>query len=55
MKCLAFLCLSALFLASCQTELEGPKLKISAPNVTIQTIEGGGKFCPPGQAKKGWC
>ena len=52
MKYLALLCLSAFFLASCQTELEGPKLKISAPAVTIQ---GGSDFCPPGQAKKGRC
>ena len=52
MKYFAILCLSALFLASCRTELEGPKLKISAPSVTIG---GGNGFCPPGQAKKGRC
>ena len=52
MKYLALICFGALFLASCQTELDGPKLKISAPSVTIG---GGGGFCPPGQAKKGRC
>jgi hypothetical protein len=53
MKYLAILCFSALFLASCQTEIDGPKLKISAPSVSIGG--GGGGFCPPGQAKKGRC
>ncbi len=52
MRCIALLFLSALLLASCKTELEGPKLKISVPSVTIG---GGGGFCPPGQAKKGQC
>ena len=52
MKCVAFLCLSTLFLVACQAELEGPKLKVSSPSITIN---GGGNFCPPGQAKKGRC
>jgi PBP1b-binding outer membrane lipoprotein LpoB len=52
MKNFAIICLAALFLASCQTEMEAPKLKVSAPSVTIG---GGGGHCPPGHAKKGWC
>ena len=52
MKYLAVLFVGAFFLASCQTELEGPKLKVSAPALSI---ESGSGFCPPGQAKKGRC
>jgi hypothetical protein len=41
---------ASLFPVSCRTEIEAPKIKISAPDVKI---DGGGGFCPPGQAKKG--
>ncbi|MHC4469185.1 MAG: hypothetical protein ACYSUZ_07515 [Planctomycetota bacterium] len=40
-------------------ELIGPKVKVEGPKVKISgvQIEGdqSGKFCPPGQAKKGRC
>jgi hypothetical protein len=40
-------------------EIIGPKVKVEGPKVKIPgvQIEGGqsGKFCPPGQAKKGRC
>lgn len=40
-------------------ELTGPSIKVKGPEVKIPGVEGGvqggGKFCPPGQAKKGRC
>ena len=34
-------------------KVEGPKVKI--PGVRVVNDHGHGKFCPPGQAKKGRC
>ncbi len=40
-------------------ELVGPSIKVKGPEIKIPGVEvgvqGGGKFCPPGQAKKGRC
>jgi len=40
-------------------EFTGPSVKVKGPKVEIPGVEigvqGGGKFCPPGQAKKGRC
>ncbi len=40
-------------------EVTGPSIKVKGPEVKIPGVEvgvqSGGKFCPPGQAKKGRC
>ena len=45
------------WMTGCQ--LKGPSVKIKGPKVKIPGVEigvqGGGKFCPPGQSKKGRC
>ncbi len=44
-------------LTGCQ--FTGPSVKVKGPKVKIPGVEigvqGGGKFCPPGQAKKDRC
>lgn len=42
--------LMVLGLAGC--EIRGPSVKVKPP---VIEVEGGGKHCPPGQAKKGNC
>ncbi len=43
------------FLTGC--EITGPKIKVEGPKIKIPgvQVEDSGKFCPPGQAKKGRC
>ncbi len=43
---------TALLITACEAKVEGPKLKLSVPTLDIAPH---GKFCPPGQAKKGRC
>ncbi len=59
MKTLSFLMLGGLMVLLTGCELTGPSVKVKGPEVKIPGVEvgiqGGGKFCPPGQAKKGRC
>jgi hypothetical protein len=41
-------------LVACEAKIKGPSAEISTPKLTIYD-GGGGHFCPPGQAKKGYC
>ncbi len=45
------------FITGC--EITGPKIKVEGPKIKIPgvqvEVEDSGKFCPPGQAKKGRC
>lgn len=45
------------FLTACQATVEpkDPKVTIERDKITIESDDHGGKFCPPGHAKKGWC
>lgn len=43
-----------LHLAACSAEVKPGKVKVEASPVRV-TIDGGDRFCPPGQAKKGRC
>ena len=49
--------LAVLFVVSCTAKAKPPETEVSIPGVKVQV--GGahdhGKFCPPGQAKKGRC
>jgi len=45
--------LSACEVTGPSVKVEGPKVKI--PGVRVVNDHNGGKFCPPGQAKKGRC
>ncbi len=51
------ICAMMVWMTSCQ--FTGPSVKVEGPKVKIPGVEigvqGGGKFCPPGQAKKGRC
>jgi hypothetical protein len=48
-------------LSACSLYTDPHRTRISGGGMTLQTgegggnYEGGGKFCPPGQAKKGRC
>ena len=46
--------LAALPLAGCTAKIEPTKTKVVIPAVKIETGSDG-RFCPPGQAKKGRC
>lgn len=46
--------LALALLASCSAKVEGPSIKVKPTTVEIGP-DGGGDFCPPGQAKKGRC
>ena len=46
--------LAALLLAGCTAKIEPTKTKVVIPAVKIET-HSDGRFCPPGQAKKGRC
>ena len=51
------ICAMMVWMTGCQ--FTGPSIKVKGPKVEIPGVEigvqGGGKFCPPGQAKKGRC
>ncbi|RMH31468.1 MAG: hypothetical protein D6690_16195 [Nitrospirae bacterium] len=53
----AALLLILMWITGC--EVKGPSIKVKGPTVEIPDVEvgaeNGGKFCPPGQAKKGRC
>ncbi len=55
----ASLILISFTLAACQTTVSSPDVKIKTTGGTEIEIKDGdgdsGKFCPPGQAKKGNC
>lgn len=42
---------------ACTARVDAPKAKIDGPGYEIKVNDGynGGKHCPPGHAKKGWC
>jgi hypothetical protein len=42
-------------LAACSAEVRGPSVKVRPSVVEVGPDDGGGDFCPPGQAKKGRC
>lgn len=52
---LAFCSLVLSGLTAC--EVMGPSVKVEPPRVRVDgvVVEGQGKHCPPGQAKKGRC
>ncbi len=64
-RMIALLTSLTLFLAACQTTIEGdaPKTTVETDGVKVTIGEDGktsrdkgdGTFCPPGQAKKGRC
>lgn len=48
--------LGILTLAACTARVTPPKIEVEAkPAVEIEVGNDTGKFCPPGQAKKGRC
>ena len=62
LKTLAALAILGLMLTACQTTIEGdtPKTTVETDGVKViigddDRRSGNGSFCPPGQAKKGWC
>ncbi|WP_028880285.1 hypothetical protein [Terasakiella pusilla] len=51
---------AAVLVSACQTTVSSPSVKVKSPSgVEIEVKDsdksGDGKFCPPGQAKKGNC
>ena len=54
---LLMICAMMVWVTGC--EVTGPSVKVKGPTVKIPGVEvgiqGGSKFCPPGQAKKGRC
>lgn len=46
--------LGTLLLVACTARVKPAVVEVSPPGVLIGT-DGGGNFCPPGQAKKGRC
>ncbi len=52
-RIMAILVMAAV-LSSCTARVKAPQAEVKLPMVTIETGEEG-KFCPPGQAKKGRC
>ena len=55
MRRLVALLLACSWLAACTAEIRTPSVGLRpAPNKVV-IGEGGGGFCPPGQAKKGRC
>lgn len=51
---------AAVLVSACQTTLSSPGVKVKGPSGIEIEVEdsnksGDGKFCPPGQAKKGNC
>lgn len=59
MKISAVIMICAMMVWMTGCEFTGPSVKVKGPKVEIPGVEigvqGGGKFCPPGQAKKGRC
>ncbi len=52
----AVLALSLLTLAACTARVTPPKIEVeSSPAVEIDVGSDTGRFCPPGQARKGRC
>ena len=48
--------LGVMTLAACTARVTPPKIEVEAkPGVEIDVGSDTGKFCPPGQAKKGRC
>ncbi len=41
-------------LAACSARVDGPSIRVKPATVEIGEVDGG-RFCPPGQAKKGRC
>jgi len=56
MRALAIL-LAVFVAAACTAKVEPPEAEVSVPSVSVKVGDSGdnGKFCPPGQAKKGRC
>ncbi len=59
MKTFSLLVIGAIMVWITGCEITGPSIKVKGPEIKIPGVEvgvqGGGKFCPPGQAKKGRC
>lgn len=41
--------------AACTLRTREPEVEVRAPAVRVLVGDGPGRFCPPGQAKKGAC
>ncbi len=41
--------------SACTARVTPPKLEVDVPGVEVGSSGSQGKFCPPGQAKKGRC
>jgi len=59
MKALAIIIITASMVWMTGCEVTGPSVRVKGPKVEIPGVkigvQGQGKFCPPGQAKKGRC
>ncbi len=55
MRRLVALVLACSWLAACTAEVRPPSVELRPAPVKVVIGEGGGGFCPPGQAKKGRC
>ena len=42
-------------LVACTAKVNGPEVEAKLPGVKVEMGDDKGKFCPPGQAKKGHC
>ena len=42
-------------LVACSAKVNTPEAEVKLPGVKVEVGEKSGKFCPPGQAKKGRC
>lgn len=54
----ALVMIFAVFLvAACTAKVKAPEAEVSVPGVKVRVgdTDSPGKFCPPGQAKKGRC
>ena len=55
MRCFITTVLVVALLGGCVARVKPPEAEIIVPAISVDPQPQGGKFCPPGQAKKGRC
>ncbi len=48
---------AVMFVVACTAKVKAPEAEVKVPGVKVEVgdSDSNGKFCPPGQAKKGRC
>jgi hypothetical protein len=48
---------AVMFVVACTARVKAPEAEVKVPGVKVEVgdSDSNGKFCPPGQAKKGRC